>query len=169
MRSLQSTDEIRSFFHSNQRPIFYVNSTPFNLLGAEQWINPLQFINTIDSFDGLHPHVFVPDGAREHGLQGIEAANLYLLKHKAVADYLQRLGSGGNLLFLMFDEETEAVARQMGLTVCFPPAKLRRHLDSKVTTTRLANRPALHPCPMRWLKWIATPACARSHEHWGRI
>jgi hypothetical protein len=34
-------------------------------------------------------------------------------------------GKAGKALFLMFDEKTEALAKQAGLEVVFPPAKLR--------------------------------------------
>lgn len=147
MRSLQSLHDIQNFFHSNRTPLFYANSTSFNLLGADEWLHRLKFINTINSFDGQHPNVFVPAAAHLHGLQGIEAANHYLLQHKAVVNYIHRVGTGGMILFLMFDEETEQLSQQMGLTVCFPPANLRRYLDSKVTTTQLANRAGIASVP----------------------
>ncbi len=146
MKTLQSQADIRDFFHRNQTPLYYVSTTAFNHLGADEWVNNLTFINTIDSFEGQHPNVFVPAGALAHGLQGIEAANNYLLHHPAVADHLRRSGSGG-VLFLMFDVHTESLARKLGLTVAFPPAKLRRHLDSKVTTTLLATRAGIPSVP----------------------
>ena len=146
MKTLQSQADIRDFFHRNQAPLSYVSTTAFNLLGADEWVNNLTFINTIDSFEGRHPNVFVPAGALAHGLQGIEVANNYLLHHPAVADHLRRSGSGG-VLFLMFDAHAESLARKLGLTVAFPPARLRRHLDSKVTTTHLANRAGIPSVP----------------------
>ena len=118
---MQSPADIRDFFRRNQTPLYYVSTSAFNLLGADEWINNLTFINTINSFDGQHPNVFVPADALAHGLQGIEAANNYLLNHRAVADYVRRSGSGGGVLFLMFDAHTEALARNLGLTVAFPP------------------------------------------------
>jgi len=147
MRTLQSQADIRDFFHRNQTPLYYVSTSTFNLLGADEWVNNLTFINTIDSFDGQHPNVFVPNDALAHGLQGIEAANNYLLNHPAVADHLRRSGSGGGALFLMFDAHTEALACKLGLTVAFPPARLRQHLDNKLTTTHLANRAGIPSVP----------------------
>ena len=47
----------------------------------------------------------------------------------------------------MFDEETERVAARLGLEVCFPAAALRHHLDSKLTTTRLANEAGVASVP----------------------
>jgi hypothetical protein len=147
MTALQGPAAIRDFFRHNHIPLYYISTSTFNLLGADTWINNLTFINTIDSFDGQHPHIFVPDDALTHGLHGIEAANHYLLQHQAVMDYLHKRGPDSAVLFLMFDEPTERLAHHLGLRVCFPPAALRRSLDSKVTTTRLANRAGVPSVP----------------------
>jgi biotin carboxylase len=146
MKTLQSPADIHAFFQHNQTPLYYVSTTAYNLLGADEWVNNLSFINTINSFDSCHPHAFVPANALAHGLQGIEAANNYLLNHPAVADHLRRSGAGG-ALFLMFDAHTETLARQIGLKIAFPPAKLRRYLDNKVITTQLANRAGIASVP----------------------
>src|SRR5438874_7036473 len=37
MRTLQTAADIRCFFRENQTPIYYVSTTTFNLLGAEEW------------------------------------------------------------------------------------------------------------------------------------
>jgi glutathione synthase/RimK-type ligase-like ATP-grasp enzyme len=145
MQTLHGQSNIRDFFRRNQMPIQYINTTVFNLLGADEWINSLSFINTIDSFDGQHSSVFVPSHLLARGPQTIEAANEYLLRHPAVADHLRR--SGGNVLFLMFDPRIEALAQALGLTVVFPPAALRQHLDNKLTTTRLADRAGIPSVP----------------------
>ena len=145
MQTLHGQSNIRDFFRRNQMPIQYINTTVFNLLGADEWINNLSFINTIDSFDGQHPSVFVPSRLLARGPQSIEAANQHLLRHPEVADHLRR--SGGSVLFLMFDPRIEALAQGLGLTVAFPPAALRQHLDNKVTTTRLADRAGIPSVP----------------------
>ncbi len=137
MQTLHGQSDIRDFIRRNQMPIQYINTTVFNLLRADEWINSLSFINTIDSFDGQHPSVFVPSRLQARGPQSIEAANEHLLRHPAVADHLRR--SGGSVLFLMFDPQIEALAQGLGLTVVCPPAALRQHLGHKVTTTRLAD------------------------------
>ena len=41
-----------------------------------------------------------------------------------VADYVRERGPA-EVLFLMFDEETERLAARLGLEVCFPPVRLR--------------------------------------------
>jgi biotin carboxylase len=147
MTALQGAAAICHFFRHNHTPLYYVSTSTFNLLGADTWINNLTFINTINSFDGQHPHIFVPHDALAHGLHGIEAANNYLLTHQAVVDYVHQWGPNGAVLFLMFDASTERLAHRLGLRVCFPPAALRHSLDSKVTTTRLANQAGVPSVP----------------------
>jgi hypothetical protein len=147
MRTLQTAADIRRFFRENETPIYYVSTTAFNLLGADEWIGGLNFLNAVDSFDGRYPNVFIPDGVPPGCLDSFEACNNALLSHPAVAEYVRSQGPGGKVLFLMFDEETERLAAHLGLEVCFPPAALRHHLDSKLTTTRLANEAGVASVP----------------------
>lgn len=136
--------DIRRFFAQNETPIYYFNTTPFNLLGAEGWLGGLQFINTIDSFAGQHARAFVPAEAAAQQLSGFEAANQYLLDHPTVARFVR---PGGRALFLMFDEQNEARAQALGLQVCLPAAAVRHQLDSKVVTTEFANRAGVASVP----------------------
>jgi hypothetical protein len=147
MRTLQTAADTRRFFHENTTPIYYVSTTAFNLLGADEWIGGMNFINGVDSFDGRHPNVFVPDGVPPDCLDSFEACNNALLRHPAVANYVRARGPGGKALFLMFDELTERLAARLGLEVCFPPAALRHDLDSRLTTTRLANKAGVASVP----------------------
>jgi hypothetical protein len=128
-------------------PIYYVSTTTFNLLGADEWIGGLRFLNAVDSFDGQHPNVFIPDDLPVDCLDRFEACNNALLSHPAVAEQVRECGPGGKALFLMFDEQTERLAARLGLEVCFPPAALRHHLDSKLTTTRLAHEAGVASVP----------------------
>jgi hypothetical protein len=141
---MKTLSEIRRFFAQNQTPIYYLNTTLFNLIGAEEWIGGLQFINTVDSFTGQHPGVFVPPGATAHQVKGLADANNYLLKHPAVAQFI---APDGKALFLIFDEQAESLAQGLGLQVCLPPVALRNDLDSKVTTTEIANRAGVASVP----------------------
>jgi hypothetical protein len=124
-------------FHRNRTPIYFINPSSFNLLGAEEWIGNLTFVTTTDSYDGQHPNTFVSGRNRPAGLDLLALTN-YLLRQPEVADFVRQRGPGGKALFLMMDQETEHLARRLGLDVCLPPAALRQRLDSKVTATRLA-------------------------------
>ena len=146
MSTLQGRSDILEFFRRNQIPLYYVSTSTFNVLGADDWINKLSFINTIDSFDGRHPHVFVSPPPPSLYLPGIEAPNNYLLGHPAVADHVRRSGPGG-ALFMMFDAQAEALAQKLGLAVVSPPSALREYLDNKLMTTRLAERAGIASVP----------------------
>ncbi|HCR53018.1 MAG TPA: biotin carboxylase, partial [Cytophagales bacterium] len=93
-----------------------------------------------------HPNVFSPKEELPHEeFQSIEDINNYLLEHKEVVDYIKSRGGKGKALFLMFDERTEKLSKQLGLEVCFPSAKMRTFMDNKVNTNRIAEKAGV-PC-----------------------
>ena len=54
-RHLDGIAEIRTFFRTNQQPIYFVGPTAFNLLGIDRWVRNFQYIAYYDSWDGQHP------------------------------------------------------------------------------------------------------------------
>ena len=58
-------------------------------------------------------------------------------------------GRGGSpkACFLMFDQRTEALAKAIGLEICFPSAALRNRLDNKIETVRVGNRAGVPSVP----------------------
>src|SRR5262245_36966192 len=142
----RTREDLGRVFRRNRTPIYFINPSPFNLLGAEEWIGNLTFVTTTDSYDGRHPHTFVAGRNRPAGLNLVATTN-YLLQQPEVADFFRGRGPGGKALFLMMDEETERLARFLGLEVCLPPASLRERLDSKVTATRLATSAGVASVP----------------------
>jgi len=143
---LKGISDIRRFFYRNEKPIYFISATNFNLLGADEWVRSFKFICYIECFDGLHPNVFAPKEEMPHEeFESIEDINNYLLEHKEVVDYLKERGKGGKALFLMFDERTEKLAKKNGLEVCFPSAKMRNFMDNKVNTNRIAEKAGV-PC-----------------------
>jgi biotin carboxylase len=145
--SLVGIPAIRHFFRTNETPVYFVSATAFNLLGIDRWVRNFKFVNFYDSFDGWHPNVFVPKEQSPRAFGSIEEICNYLLGHKEVVDYVAGRGPGGKVAFLMFDEETETLAAEVGLDVAFPPAALRHRLDSKIETTRLANEAGVPSVP----------------------
>jgi len=143
---LRGVPEIRRFFRTNETPIYFVSATAFNLLGIDRWVRNFRFVNYFDSFDGHHPHVFVPKEREPRAFESIEEIVNYLLGHKELADYVDSRGRG-KATFLMFDEETEQLAAELGLEVAFPSASLRHRLDSKIVTTRLGNEAGVPSVP----------------------
>ncbi len=143
---LRGISEIRRFFRTNETPIWFVSATPFNLLGIDRWVRNFAYLNYYDSFDGLHPHVFVPKQVAPPTFDSIEEICNYLLAHKEVIDHVAAHGPG-KAVFLMFDEETERLAAAAGLEVAFPSAALRNRLDSKIVTTQLGNEAGVPSVP----------------------
>lgn len=145
--TLVGISDIRRHFHRNEEPVYFISATPFNLIGLDEWVRNLHFINYVDCFDGQHPHVFVPTETPHRPFTSIEDINNYLLSHKEVIDYIRTRGTGGKAVFLFFDEETEALCKELGLEVCFPSAELRRAVDNKVEATRIADRAGVASVP----------------------
>ncbi len=145
--ALRGMSDVRRFFYRNSEPIYFVSATPFNLLGMDEWIRGFMFINAIDCFDGQHPNVFVPPEIDHEPWTSIEDINNYLLAHPATKELIRERGPGGKAVFLMFDEQTEELCRELGLEVCFPTAQLRNQVDDKVETTRIADKAGVRSVP----------------------
>jgi biotin carboxylase len=144
--TLRGISEIRRFFRTNETPIWFVSATPFNLLGIDRWVRSFAYINYYDSFEGGHPNVFVPRQVAPPTFDSIEEICNYLLANKEVVDHVKARGPG-KAVFLMFDDETERLAAGAGLEVAFPPAALRRRLDSKIVTTQLGDEAGVPSVP----------------------
>ncbi len=145
--TLKNISEIRRFFHTNKDPIYFVSATNFNLLGIDEWVRNFKYICYIDCYDGRHPNVFVPSEMPHDEFQSIEDINNYLLQHKEVVDLIKRRGGKPKFVFLMFDEKTEALVRDLGGSVWFPKAKLRNRLDNKIETVRIGNKAGVPSVP----------------------
>jgi biotin carboxylase len=138
-RTLRGIPEVRAFFRTNQTPIYFISPTAFNLLGIDRWVRNLFYITYFDSFGGTHPRVVVPSRRDRHDFTSIEDICNHLLRDAEILDWIHARGPGGKAAFVMFDEETEALAHKAGLEVIHPSAALRTRLDSKIVTTQIAN------------------------------
>ena len=146
-RKLRNISEIRRFFHRNETPIYFISATNFNLLGMDEWAKNFKYINYIDCYDGRHPNTFVPAPAPHPEFESIEDINNYLLQHKEVRDYIAGRGKRPKAVFLMFDQKTEQLAKELGVQVWFPKAKLRGKLDDKIETVRVGNKAGVPSVP----------------------
>jgi biotin carboxylase len=144
---LRGVSELREFFRTNRRPIYFISPTAFNLLGIDRWVRNFHYVCFYDSFDGSHPNVFVPADRRAPEFTSIEDICNYLLRHPEVRDMVRADGPDGLTTFVMFDGETEALAAELGLRVAHPPAELRHRLDSKIVTTQLGNAAGVPSVP----------------------
>ena len=147
MTKLKNISEIRRYFHRNKTPIYFISATNFNLLGISEWVRNFRYINYLDCFDGRHPMVRIPSEQPHREFEGIEDINNYLLQHKEVVDYIKERGPGGKAVFLMFDEETEEICKELGLDLWFPSAELRSQMDNKIATVRIGNKAGVPSVP----------------------
>lgn len=138
-RTLNGIPEIRSFFRTNQQPIYFVGPTAFNLLGIDRWVRNFQYVVYYDSWDGAHPRVFAPKNQPYVEFESSEQINNYLLRDPEVREHLERRGGTPMIAMVFFDEETEEICRELGYELILPSDELRRRLDSKIVTTQLGN------------------------------
>lgn len=126
MNKITSIADVRRHFRNNKEPIYFISATNFNLLGIGDWVGAFRHINYIDCFEGKQHNVFVPKQKFPRDFESIEDINNYLLEHKEVIDFIQSRADGENAgvaSFLMFDEHTEEICKQLGLRVAFPPSR----------------------------------------------
>ncbi len=143
---LSGLSDIYQFLRRNKTPIYIITPTPFSLLGLDQWVGGLEFINYFDIFDGLHPRVFVPALTEPQEFKSMEDVANYLVAHPQFRAKVKSQAKG-KAIFVMFDEETERLCRAIDLDIALPPAALRTRVDSKIETTRIGNKAGVASVP----------------------
>jgi hypothetical protein len=138
---------IARFLLCNERPICFISGSGFNLFGLEGLVGGLRFILRHDCFEGHCPRVFIPSERWDDASVDIVETNNHLLRHPDVVEHLKTVGPNPAALFLMFDEETEALCEGLGVEILSPPASLRNRLDDKVETVRIGNRAGVPSVP----------------------
>jgi len=140
-RGLKGISEIRTFFRTNEQPIFFVGPTAFNLLGIDRWVRGFEYIVYYDSWDGAHPRVFTPTSKPFVEFTSSEEINNYLLLDAEVRSFIESRCALHKVrpmvAMVFFDEETERICAELDYDLILPPDSLRRHLDSKIVTTKL--------------------------------
>lgn len=143
-RGLNGIPEIRTFFRTNDQPIFFVGPTAFNLLGIDRWVRGFEYIVYHDSWDSAHPRVFTPSTKPYVEFTSSEEINNYLLRDREVQRHIEsRCAATGlrpMIAMVFFEEETEHICRELDYNLILPPDSLRRHLDSKIVTTQLGEQ-----------------------------
>ena len=146
-RQLNGISEIRTFFRTNEQPIYFFGPTAFNLLGIDRWVRNFQYVVYYDSWDGAHPRLFVPTNRPAIEFESSEQIVNYLLRDPEVQAYLLSRGGTPMVAMVFFDEETEEICRELGYTLILPPDALRRRLDSKIVTTQLGAEAGARSVP----------------------
>ncbi len=148
---LNGMAEIRSFFRTNQTPVYFVGPTAFNLLGIDRWVRNFDYIVYYDSWDGGHPRVFAPSDKPFVEFESSEQINNYLLRDPEVQAFIakrgQRSASRPKIAMVFFDAETEQICEELGYELILPAHALRRRLDSKIVTTTLGNEAGVPSVP----------------------
>jgi hypothetical protein len=128
----------------NTVPVYLVECSLFLGLNLVEYIGALHIICAVDTFNGMHPNLFVPASFKYNYLDGYEDVINQLLRNQEVIQYIRAHGRG-KLITWFLDETSEELARELGLEVCLPPVALRNYWGSKVNTNRLAERAGI-PC-----------------------
>ena len=144
--TLRSLSDIYRHLRRNHRPIYAITPMPFNLLGLDQWVGAFEYVNYFDIFEGAHPRCFVPNTAGAPVFKSMEDLANYQIAHPDFRDHIAGRPRGLALI-VMFDEETEALAEEVGIDIALPPYALRNRLDSKIETTRLGNEAGVASAP----------------------
>ncbi len=147
MKKLNGLADIYKFFRTNKKPIYFVSASPLNILGLGQFIPSLRYITYFDCFDGVHHRVFTPRERLNPEFTSLEDVVNYLLTHQETQDFMGTQAAGGYMLAVMFDDETQKLARKLKLKIALPPYKLRNQLDSKIVTTQLGNEAGVASVP----------------------
>ncbi len=142
-RGLKGISEIRTFFRTNEQPIFFIGPTAFNLLGIDRWVRGFEYIVYYDSWDGAHPRIFAPSNRPYVEFQSSEEIVNYLLRDPEVQRHIESRCSATGLrpmvAMVFFDAETEQICEELDYKLILPKHELRNHLDSKIVTTRLGE------------------------------
>ena len=148
--ALRNMSEIRHFFRTNDRPVFFVGATAFNLLGLDRWVRGFSYITYYDSWDGAHPRVFSPLDKPYIEFESGEEINNWLLRNAEVRAHIARRTPAGvrpQVVMVFFDRETEEICEELGYDLILPSAELRERLDSKIVTTQLGNEVGVPSVP----------------------
>ena len=142
-RGLKGISEIRTFFRTNEQPIFFIGPTGFNLLGIDRWVRGFEYIVYYDSWDGAHPRLFTPASKPFVEFNSSEEINNYLLRDAEVQAFIESRCAPRKVrpmvAMVFFDEETERICAELDYDLILPSDSLRRHLDSKIVTTKLGE------------------------------
>jgi biotin carboxylase len=145
--TLNGISQIRGFFRTNEQPIYFVSPTAFNLLGIDRTVRSFYYVNWLDSFDGAHPCVFVPRDRPAHTFTSMEDVCNALMAHHEFITWSAARAARPRVCLVMFDEETERLAKEAGMELILPTAALRRRLDSKIVTTRIGDEAGVPSAP----------------------
>lgn len=150
-RLLNSLADIKRYFAENEVPYYFISATNFNLMGMHEWVRGWQDINMLDCFDGTHPQVVIVEDDHSMQFESIEGINEYLLNSPqvhALLDAREIKGkTRGRAIFLFFNEQLEAICKELDLDIILPKFSMVHEIDSKIVTTEIGNQAGVHSVP----------------------
>ena len=147
---LKNISEMRHYLRTQDRPVFFVGATAFNLLGLDRWVRGFSYISYYDSWDGGHPRVFTPREKPYVEFESGEHINNWLLRNHEVRAHIESRTPPGlrpQIVMVFFDEETERICEELDYELILPSHSLRERLDSKIVTTQIANSVGVRSVP----------------------
>ena len=140
-------------------PVYFVSATAFNLLGMDRWVRELPLRQLLRLVRRPPPERLRPaaSGSPARSSRSRRSATT-CSAHKEIVDYVSARGPG-KAVFLMFDEETEALADEVGLEVAFPPAALRTGSTRRSRRRGSPTRRACRACPTSSAGRPTTTSC----------
>ena len=149
--SLRSIADIKHFFATQERRIFFISPSNFNMMGMHELVRGWHNINLLDCFDGQHARCLTEPDDHSRLFGGVEDVNNYLMDRPKVRALFtagsQSEALPDQALFLFFDEALEKKCSELGLQVAMPPNSLVREVDSKIVTTEIGNAAGVHSVP----------------------
>lgn len=139
---VSSLAEVAARLATNTQPVFYVSRTATHLIGVEKFVPGLSFITLVDSWNGAHPSVFVPNNVPTPAPRGNIAVINWMLRNPVVLQHMRDrtpVGMLPQVMLAFFDETSERLCREAGLNLIMPSDELRHRLDSKMVTTELGE------------------------------
>ncbi len=146
-QGLRNISEIRTFFRTNEEPVYFFGPTPFNLLGLDRWVRQMFYVAYYDPWDGAHPRVISPSVRTPEAFTSAEDVINHLLRNEEIRARIAAKGGTPRVMMVFFNEETERICRDLGYRLCLPSHALRTRLDSKLETTRLGNEAGAPSAP----------------------
>ena len=147
---MKGISEIRTYFRTNEQPVYFIGPTAFNLLGIDRWVRNFYYIAYYDSWDGAHPRVFSPTNKPYVEFESSEEINNYLLRDPEVQAFIERgaAASRPKVAMVFFDEETEEICEELGYELILPhrraapaPRLQDRHHAARQRGRRAASVP----------------------------
>ena len=150
-RTLHSLQDIRQYFASRDRAVYFVSPSNFNMMDMHRWVRGWKNINLIDCFDGQHPDVLLVPDDHSRVFSSTEDINHYLMQSPLTRELIQSRTPKAvrdQALFLFFDTTLEHIcANDLKLELALPPQSLVREVDSKIVTTDIGNQAGVRSVP----------------------